>query len=61
MLAREAGHPPTESTLNEVAQTLQAALGDRAVGDQVRHARLAGAAVYGGFGGPAETGAGGRG
>ncbi|GAB2583698.1 hypothetical protein [Microlunatus antarcticus] len=55
-LAREAGHPPTESTLNEVAQTLQAALGDPAVGAQVRGARLAGAAVYGGFGGPAESG-----
>ena len=54
-LAREAGHPPTEATLNEVAQTLQAALGDPAVGEQVRGARLAGAAVYGGFGGPAES------
>ena len=52
-LGREAGHAPTESTLNEVAQTLQAALGDPAVADQVRGARLAGAAVYGGFGGPA--------
>lgn len=53
-LARDAGHPPTESTLNEVAQTLQAALGDPGVAEQVRGARLAGAAVYGGFGGPAE-------
>jgi hypothetical protein len=53
VLGREAGHPPTESTLNEVAQTLQAALGDRGVAEQVRGARLAGAAVYGGFGGPA--------
>ncbi|MGI3782149.1 MAG: hypothetical protein ACRYG2_15410 [Janthinobacterium lividum] len=53
-LARDAGHHPSESTLNEVAQTLQAALGDPAVGEQVRGARLAGAAVYGGFGGPAE-------
>ncbi len=53
VLGREAGHPPTESTLNEVAQTLQAALGDGAVAEQVRGARLAGAAVYGGFGGPA--------
>jgi len=64
-LAREAGHPPTEATLNEVAQTLQAALGDPAVAEQVRGARLAGAAVYGGFGGPAEpaaaTGGGGGG
>jgi hypothetical protein len=54
-LGRDAGHPPTESTLNEVAQTLQAALGDPAVAEQVRGARLAGAAVYGGFGGPAEA------
>ena len=50
-LGRQAGHAPTESTLNEVAQTLQAALGDPAVAEQVRGARLAGAAVYGGFGG----------
>lgn len=56
VLGRDAGHPPTESTLNEVAQTLQAALGDPGVAEQVRGARLAGAAVYGGFGGPAETG-----
>ncbi|HEY0239422.1 MAG TPA: hypothetical protein VGC37_12310, partial [Friedmanniella sp.] len=55
-LARDAGHPPSESTLNEAAQTLQAALGDAKVAEQVRGARLAGAAVYGGFGGPAETG-----
>ena len=54
-LARDAGHPPSESTLNEVAQTLQAALGDPIVAEQVRGARLAGAAVYGGFGGPAEA------
>ena len=57
VLGRDAGHPPSESTLNEVAQTLQAALGDPAVADQVRGARLAGAAVYGGFGGPAEPSA----
>ncbi|GAA3564713.1 hypothetical protein GCM10022197_20480 [Microlunatus spumicola] len=56
-LGREAGHPPTEATLNEVAQTLQAGLGDPGVAEQVRGARLAGAAVYGGFGGPAEPGA----
>ena len=53
-LGRDAGHPPTEATVNEVAQTLQAALGDPAVAEQVRGGRLAGAAVYGGFGGPAE-------
>lgn len=57
-LGREAGHPPSESTLNEVAQTLQAALGDPAVAEQVRSARLAGAAVYGGFGGVEGTEAG---
>jgi hypothetical protein len=64
VLGRDAGHPPAESTLNEVAQTLQAALGDPGVADQVRDARLAGAAVYGGFGGldtsgPGEAPAGG--
>lgn len=52
-LARDAGHPPSDATLNEVAQTLQAALGDPAVAEQVRGARLAGTAVYGGFGGVA--------
>lgn len=57
VLGRDAGHPPTEATLNEVAQTLQAALGDPGVAEQVRGARLAGAAVYGGFGGPAEPAA----
>lgn len=57
VLGREAGHQPTESTLNEVAQTLQAALGDPSVAEQVRGARLAGAAVYGGFGGPVTPGA----
>ena len=50
-LGRQGGHAPTESTLNEVAQTLQAALGDKGVAEQVRGAWLAGAAVYGGFGG----------
>lgn len=53
-LGEEAGHPPTEATTNEVAQTLQAALGDPGVAAQVREGRLAGAAVYGGFGGPSE-------
>ena len=56
VLGEEAGHPPTETTTNEVAQTLQAALGDPAVAEQVRAGRLAGAAVYGGFGGPADAG-----
>jgi hypothetical protein len=55
-LGEEAGHPPTEATTNEVAQTLQAALGDTSVAEQVRAGRLAGAAVYGGFGGPADAG-----
>jgi len=54
-LGEEAGHPPTEATTNEVAQTLQAALGDPGVAAQVREGRLAGAAVYGGFGGPSEA------
>jgi len=57
-LGEEAGHPPTEATTNEVAQTLQAALGDPGVAAQVREGRLAGAAVYGGFGGPSEDAAG---
>lgn len=56
-LGRQAGHAPTESTLNEVAQTLQAALGDPGVAEQVRGARLAGAAVYGGFGGVGDAAA----
>ncbi len=56
-LGEEAGHPATETTTNEVAQTLQAALGDPGVAEQVRHGRLAGAAVYGGFGGPSEDAA----
>ena len=57
VLGRDAGHPPTEATLNEVAQTLQAALGDPSIAEQVRGARLAGAAVYGGFGTPSDAGA----
>lgn len=57
-LGEEAGHPPTEATANEVAQTLQAALGDADVAAQVRAGTLAGAAVYGGFGGPADAGTG---
>ncbi|SDU99934.1 hypothetical protein SAMN04488544_3237 [Microlunatus sagamiharensis] len=57
-LGEEAGQPPTEATTNEVAQTLQAALGDPGVATQVREGRLAGAAVYGGFGGPSEDAAG---
>ncbi|SER34717.1 coiled-coil domain-containing protein [Microlunatus flavus] len=54
-LGEQAGHPPTEATVNELAQTLQAALGDAEVAEQVRAGTLAGAAVYGGFGGPSEA------
>ena len=51
-LARAQGHPPTEATTAEVAATLQAALGEPEVADQVRQGRLATGAVYGGFGTP---------
>ena len=52
-LARTQGHPPTEATTAEVAATLQAALGEPEVAEQVRRGRLATGAVYGGFGTPA--------
>jgi hypothetical protein len=51
-LGRASGHPPTEATTAEVAATLQAALGEPEVADQVRRGRLATGAVYGGFGTP---------
>ena len=56
-LGREYRYTPTETTLGEVAATLQAALADSEVALQVRRGRLATAAVYGGFGTPstAET------
>jgi uncharacterized phage infection (PIP) family protein YhgE len=49
-LARTAGHAPTEATIQEVSQTLQAALADPAVADLVQRGRLTQAATYGGFG-----------
>ena len=56
-LGREHRYAPTETTLGEVAATLQAALADPEVAVQVRRGRLATAVVYGGFGTPAaETG-----
>jgi hypothetical protein len=54
-LARAAGHAPTEATVQEVSQTLQAALGDRAIADLVQRGRLTQAASYGGFGPGSET------
>lgn len=50
-LAREHGHEASESTTAEVASTLQAALGEPEVAEQVRRGRLASGVVYGGFGG----------
>ena len=49
-LARAAGHAPTEGTVQEVGQTLQAALADPAIADLVQRGRLTQAASYGGFG-----------
>lgn len=51
-LGRASRHPPTEATTAEVAATLQAALGEPEVADQVRQGRLVTGAVYGGFGTP---------
>jgi len=56
-LAREAvqrgaqhGYPTADAALQEVSQSLQAAMADPAVGDQLRAGRLTGAVTYGGFG-----------
>jgi hypothetical protein len=49
-LARAAGHAPAEGTVQEVSQTLQAALADPAIADLVQRGRLTQAASYGGFG-----------
>jgi len=49
-LARAAGHAPTEGTVQEVGQTLQAALADPVIADLVQRGRLTQAASYGGFG-----------
>ena len=50
-----AGHAPTEGTVQEVSQTLQAALADPAIADLVQRGRLTQAASYGGFGPSSET------
>lgn len=49
-LGRESGHPAPDGAIQEVSQSLQAALGDPAVAEQVRAGRLASAVAYGGFG-----------
>lgn len=49
-LARTAGHVPTEATIQEVSQTLQAALADPTIADLAQRGRLTQAASYGGFG-----------
>ena len=54
-LARAAGHAPTEGTVQEVGQTLQAALADPAIADLVQRGRLTQAASYGGFGPSSQT------
>jgi len=54
-LARAAGHAPTEGTVQEVGQTLQAALADPVIADLVQRGRLTQAASYGGFGPSSQT------
>ncbi|WP_067570348.1 hypothetical protein [Nocardia acidivorans] len=49
-LAAEHGQRLSESVLRDVGNTLQAALADPEVGDQVRSGTLAAAATYAGFG-----------
>jgi hypothetical protein len=49
-LARDQGYPPPDGALQEVSQSLQAALGDAAIAEQVRAGRLAAPVAYGGFG-----------
>jgi chromosome segregation ATPase len=49
-LASSTGYVPTETTTQEVSQTLSAALGDAEVAESVRQGRLTQAASYGGFG-----------
>lgn len=49
-LAAEHGHPTTEAVRAEVAGTLQAALADPGVAEDVRAARMVRAASYSGFG-----------
>jgi hypothetical protein len=49
-LGRDQGHPPADGALQEVGQTLQAALGDPATAELVQAGRLHQALSYGGFG-----------
>jgi hypothetical protein len=49
-LGAEQGYDPPDSAVQEVSQTLQAALGDPAVADVVQTGRLHQAVNYGGFG-----------
>lgn len=49
-LAQVRGHQPSEATLREVTDTLQAALSDPQVAEIVRHGRLTQPQSYGGFG-----------
>lgn len=50
VLGREHGYEPPEAARQEVAQTLQAALGDPETAELVRRGRLTQALTYGGFG-----------
>jgi hypothetical protein len=49
-LGRDQGYPPPDGAIQEVSQSLQAALGDPTIAEQVRAGRLASAVAYGGFG-----------
>jgi hypothetical protein len=49
-LGRDEGHPPADGAVQEVSQTLQAALGDPAIAEVVQAGRLHQALSYGGFG-----------
>jgi hypothetical protein len=59
-LGKAAGYAASEGAVQEVSQTLQAALGDPEVAEQLRRGRLVQAASYGGFGPVATPPAGGR-
>ena len=49
-LGRDVGYPPPDGAIQEVSQTLQAALGDPAIAELVQAGRLHQALSYGGFG-----------
>jgi hypothetical protein len=49
-LGRDEGHPPADGAVQEVSQTLQAALGDPAIAELVQAGRLHQPLTYGGFG-----------